>query len=184
MIANAQPNCKLSVSWKKELKRSWPFIRSSCNRMGRPENSDLMDSDESSFETLTRIALLRRPIWLPLFLTSLSIYYNPCEPLTLLTKRKSSNLRCPSSQWSLHTSVHRIPRLRVARSSRFVAGGSVDTGDSVPLDRGGQFPMFRSMRRSLRCWPLPQLCWERYEISRRGVGSRRRWGREILRWSF
>ena len=95
----------------------------------------------------------------------------------LLTKRKSSNLSPLSSRWSLHTSDHVIPCPRVARSSRFVASACADSGDSVPLDCGGRSPAFQSRRRSLRCWPLPQLRWECYEISWRDVGSGRRWGR-------
>ena len=92
-------------------------------------------------------------------------------------KRKSSNLRPLSSWWSLRTSDHVIPCLRVARSSWFVAGDCADTWDSVPLDRGGRLPALQSRRPSLRRWPLPQLRWECYEIPRRDVGSGRRWGR-------
>ena len=36
-------------------------------------NFDLMGLDESAFETPTRIALLYRPIWMPLFPPSLNI---------------------------------------------------------------------------------------------------------------
>ena len=95
----------------------------------------------------------------------------------LSTKRKSSNLRPLSSRWSLHTSDHVIPCPRVAHSSRFIASDCADTRDSVPLDRGGRPSAFQSRRRSLRHWPLSQLRWECYEISRRDVGSGWRWGR-------